>query len=74
MAGVFPGTVRIAPTADAIVDALAALREREHWQGLLAAIPTFDEEAEIEHWTNRHEQIYAAVLGESAGNRLTPGE
>jgi glycosyltransferase involved in cell wall biosynthesis len=74
VAGVFPGTVRIAPTADSIVDALAALREREHWQGLLAAIPTFDEEAEIEQWTNRHEQIYAAVLGEPAGSRLSSGE
>src|SRR5262249_38515785 len=55
VAGIFPGTVRIEPAADAIVAALAALRDRERWQGLLAAIPTFDADEEIEQWTKRHE-------------------
>jgi len=73
VAGVFPGTVRIAPTVDSIVEAVAALREREHWQGLLAAIPTYDEEKEVERWTERHQAVYAAALGQAAGSRFSPG-
>jgi glycosyltransferase involved in cell wall biosynthesis len=62
VAGAYPGSIAIQPTAGSIVSALAELVESQRWQQLVAAVRPIESEPGIEEWVERHLAIYRSAL------------
>lgn len=63
VAGAYPGSIPIEPTADAIVSTVRGLTDPDRWSRALAAVQRTAPEQRPEAWVEQHHAIYAAALG-----------
>jgi glycosyltransferase involved in cell wall biosynthesis len=61
VAGVYPGSIPVEPTADSIVESVAELIEPLRWHELVAAVRPINSEREADEWANRHESLYRSM-------------
>jgi hypothetical protein len=52
----------VEPSATALADAVAQLRDQLRWQHLLASVPVVEGTADVERWVDEHEAVYAVAL------------
>lgn len=61
-AGARGGVMAVEPSATALADAVAQLRDQLRWQHLLASVPVVEGTADVERWVDEHEAVYAVAL------------
>jgi glycosyltransferase involved in cell wall biosynthesis len=62
-AGPRGGVMAVEPSATALADAVAQLRDQDRWRRLRASVPAVEDTADIERWVDEHEAAYAAAAG-----------
>src|SRR5581483_7428837 len=60
--GLYPGAIRVEPTADGIRRGIAELAEPARWRSLLASLEPIDSSGELDRWVRAHEEIYQSML------------
>lgn len=62
VAGAYPGSIALEPTADSIVESVSAVREPRRWADLVAAVRPI-EGLGPEEWAAKHVALYETMLG-----------
>lgn len=61
------GVIDVEGTVPGIVEAATRLREPSEWRQVTAALPSIDDDADVQRWLSEHEAVYRAAAGTAAG-------